>query len=205
MKLVSPVGGRNHLWHVVTARVVATVTLVSLLPAVVVQVVRDLMDEQGLSAYWVIKTGQLPSSRTYRWLKGEYPIELAELEQAARILGVTVTSVVSEAERRIDERLDAAHRRVQSDIPLTDDEPMRQDVPSGVMPSAMTKTVMQAVRTRMELIGVTQAELARDLAVRQPTISRWLSGQAIPDMDQFAAIAHALRIAPEKLLLGKSK
>lgn len=57
----------------------------------------------------------------------------------------------------------------------------------------------------MEHMGITQAEFAKALGVRQPSVSRWLSGQAVPDMDTFEKMAKALLIAPEKLLKGRTK
>lgn len=57
----------------------------------------------------------------------------------------------------------------------------------------------------MEANGITQAEFAKALGVRQPSVSRWLNGQAVPDMDTFEKMAKVLLIAPEKLLKGRTR
>ncbi|MBI3723924.1 helix-turn-helix transcriptional regulator [bacterium] len=56
------------------------------------------------------------------------------------------------------------------------------------------------LRASLKRSGITQARLARLADIDQSSISRYLRGQCEPNLRQFRAIAHALKVKPRYLL-----
>lgn len=63
-------------------------------------------------------------------------------------------------------------------------------------------TIAESIKRARAEKGLTQAELAKRLNVRQATISSWEKGVAIPRETAFTQLAHALEVGVEKLRYG---
>ena len=63
-------------------------------------------------------------------------------------------------------------------------------------------TIAESIKRARAEKGLTQAELAKQLNVRQATISSWEKGVATPRDTAFAALADALEVGVEKLRYG---
>ena len=63
-------------------------------------------------------------------------------------------------------------------------------------------TIAESIKRARAEKGLTQAELAEKLNVRQATISSWEKGVATPRETAFAALADALEVGVEKLRYG---
>ncbi|MFS8367802.1 MULTISPECIES: helix-turn-helix domain-containing protein, partial [Acetobacter] len=52
--------------------------------------------------------------------------------------------------------------------------------------------------------GITQAQLASQMGVSEPTVSRWISGKALIPTQMLRAVSQALDVSLEKLVPEKS-
>jgi transcriptional regulator with XRE-family HTH domain len=56
--------------------------------------------------------------------------------------------------------------------------------------------------TSREIAGLTQAGLARQVAVTRSAVAQWELGNSYPVIDKVRSIADAIRVTPEYLLFG---
>jgi transcriptional regulator with XRE-family HTH domain len=61
---------------------------------------------------------------------------------------------------------------------------------------------MQALKRYLEEHSLTQIEFARQIGVRQPSVSAWVNGRITPSTKHLRIIAKETRIAIDELIAG---
>jgi ribosome-binding protein aMBF1 (putative translation factor) len=74
----------------------------------------------------------------------------------------------------------------------------------GPKRSAPRTPLAKAIQARLEVLGWTNADLARRLELPIPCITRWVSGQIKPTVDSLAKIAAALDVKLDSLVAKPS-
>lgn len=64
-------------------------------------VILDRLAEQQMTTYRLAKRSGILMQRMYRWTRGDYPVPLDQLYAIAQALGTTATSLVAQAEDRL--------------------------------------------------------------------------------------------------------
>jgi DNA-binding transcriptional regulator YiaG len=67
----------------------------------------------------------------------------------------------------------------------------------------MIRVVATRIRQRMELLGVTPAQLAVDIGVPRKTIEAWMRGRQLPRADRIGLLAAGLETSSSSLIAGK--
>lgn len=67
------------------------------------------------------------------------------------------------------------------------------------MDEAAAEEIGRRIRAGRELLGLTQAALARSCYVTQPAVSQWERGVTLPDLSRQFLLADALRTTRSRL------
>lgn len=62
------------------------------------------------------------------------------------------------------------------------------------------KDMGRTIRVRLETSGMTQKELAEKMGSNESSVSKWISGERIPRLDRFCALARALGVETSELV-----
>lgn len=62
------------------------------------------------------------------------------------------------------------------------------------------KDMRNAIKTRLEECRMTQKELAEKMGSNESSVSKWISGERIPRLDNFFALAEALGVESSELI-----
>lgn len=61
---------------------------------------------------------------------------------------------------------------------------------------------MERLREYLSEVGMTQAELATQVGVKQPTVWEWLNGKSKPSADRLLVLSEITGITVDELLKG---
>lgn len=182
----------------------------------VADVLREAMANQGMSAYRLTKLVDLPESRIYRWMRGEYPIDLDDLFVVAAVLDVEVADVVEEAEARCVAELEASSdggpvvvpadvqaardawdRELEArrgDAPYLSTERIKVDTVQDMSAATMKASLLAVVNDRRDAKGLSGRALATKASLDINTVARKLRGAGDFSVDELDAIAAALGV-----------
>lgn len=174
------------------------------------------MAAQGMSTYRLTKLVNLPETRIYRWVRGEYPVDLDDLFLVATVLDLEAAEVVEAAEARCLAEWEASEEESLADVPADvqaardawdrelaarrgdapDPSPgrIKVDTLDDMSGATMKRSLLAVINDRRDGKGLSGRALAARAGLDINTVARKLRGSGDFSVDELDAIALALGV-----------